>query len=201
MDSSSRSITDKTLLDFALDWQLQLNVVFVTNMEMKKMSLPILCLVSFSLVVLTHASRSETCGQTSTELVTDCHLQLDSKLREVRSDDPDEVTCCLIDRLQDCLSKARGGQCESETESDVRRVLKKTRTIRTCEAMSYPSITCYVYLYRDWINIAMLVTLFAFSSYALIVCCRTCCLTRPSYRMVWTKHLENRPLIIVTHHH
>lgn len=163
------------------------------------------CWVILSLTCLALSSRSTSCDTESPEQVVTCKTDFESDISDVRPDDPLQVTCCLITRLETCLSDARQGACQLDTERDVSRLLKRTRTARPsrCHLETYPSVTCYAYLYREMITIVTLVCLFSFSCCALILCCRTCCYDRPSHKLLWLKsaQLEHRPLIIVTHHH
>ena len=178
--------------------------------RVSKMSLASGCrvgrLLAVMLLVMSAAGASQDedddCKLRALPEASTCILQLEADLHSRRPGDPDELSCCLVARLEHCLQQTLADKCHRELGEALTRASRKTKVSIDCDGVTYPSIHCYAYLYRDMISMAMLATLVTFSCYAVIVCCRTFCLSgRAAYR---TGHgfkplqLEQRPLIIVT---
>lgn len=163
------------------------------------------CMLAISLLDLGEGARErDECDLSQIPDVSRCTTRFEADIRARRSDDPIELQCCILARLENCLTEELQGRCPNQMNDKVRSSRKKVKVTTGCEQVSYPSITCYAFIYRDMISMAMLVTLMTFSCYALIVCCRACCIGKKTYRIAYGMkpvHLEHRPLIIVTQHH
>jgi hypothetical protein len=159
--------------------------------------------ITSDLLLGVDAGRAGSCDLSKIPGVAQCESQLEADMKSRWPDVPPELKCCIISRLANCLSDVLQGRCPDELTQRVASIRKRMKVTTGCDSVSYPSITCYAYLYRDAISLVMLIILVSFSSYAVIVCCcRCCCPASQKYRFAYGLRpvsTENRPLIIVTH--
>ena len=178
-------------------------------MERAIVTVCLLCTVALLSIVSCSSSKQD--GDSGCELRDDpealkCISRLEADLKSRRLSDPDEVSCCLVARLEDCLAQALQGRCNDEVGDELSHFWRKIKVAIDCDSTTFPSLHCYAYLYRDLVSLALVATLITFACYAVVLCCRTCCLACCGRRYHYAGALratnfEQRPLIIVTQHH